>query len=333
MDTQILQPTIENIKKCAKELVLGEIVAFPTETVYGLGANALNESAVKKIYAAKGRPSDNPLIVHVCCKEQIVEIVKKIPQKAKLLAKEFMPGALTLVFDKKDIIPGIVTGGMDSVAVRMPSHKVALMLIKESGLPICAPSANTSSRPSPTMAKHVLNDLDTKIKYILDGGECSIGIESTVLDVRGDVPKLLRQGGITVEEIEKIIGKVEIVKDSTIALCPGMKYKHYAPKAEVLFSAYYEKMDLTICEKYDSLEIQGKSPVIICMSDRSKLYGNRNLMETGSTLEDYAHNLFAFLRLADEKHFDCIIAEGVTGGGLGASIINRLVKSSGGQII
>lgn len=333
METRILKPTPENIKYCAAEIKRGNIVAFPTETVYGLGGNAADENAVAKIYAAKGRPSDNPLIVHVSGKEQILRIVKEIPRDAKLLAEKFMPGPLTLVFKKQDCIPGAVTGGLDTVAVRMPSHPIAIALIKACGLPVCAPSANTSSRPSPTTAQHVLDDLKGKIPAILDGGACEIGVESTVVDVTGDKPRLLRNGGISVEQIESVVGPIEIVKSSTVALCPGMKYKHYAPKAEVLFSAFYEDMHKTIIEKYDRLATLGRNPVILCMTPRAKLYGERNLLTVGDTYEDYAHNLFADLRRADELKYDAVIAEGVTSGGMGATIINRLVKSSGGQII
>lgn len=332
MDTKIYLPTSLNIKICAKLIGEGGIVAFPTETVYGLGANALNSSAVSAIYVAKGRPSDNPLIVHVASNKQMLDIVTDIPENAKLLIKAFMPGALTLVMNKKKIVPDIVTGNLATVAVRMPSHPVALALIRASGVPICAPSANTSSRPSPTMASHVYDDLNGKIPAIIDGGACAIGLESTVIDVTTKIPRLLRNGGISIEAIEKIVGKLEIVLDSKVALCPGMKYKHYAPKCEVLFSAFYDDMHISINENYDRLEKIDKNPVILCLSSRKPLYGDRDVMIVGATYEDYAHNLFAKLREA-EKKYCAIIAEGVSNEGIGASIINRLVKSSGGQII
>lgn len=333
MDTQILKSTQENINLCADVLKNGGIVAFPTETVYGLGANAYDSVAVSKIYAAKGRPSDNPLIVHIHSLDQIKDIVKEIPSCAKALMKEFMPGALTLVFKKKDIIPDVVTGNMDTVAIRMPSHEVCRQLLKVCDLPICAPSANTSGRPSPTLASHVYNDLKGKIPYIIDGGSCEIGVESTIVDVSGVKPRLLRLGGVSLENIELIVGKIEIVKSSTIALCPGMKYKHYSPKADVLFSAFYDEMFTTINLKFDELVSRGKLPVIMCLNTNSTKYGQRDKLCVGDDYRDYAHNLFCSLRKADELRYDTVIAEGVMAEGIGAAIINRLVKSSGGQII
>lgn len=333
METKILTASKENLQHCAELLKKGEIVAFPTETVYGLGANALSEDAVKKIYEAKGRPGDNPLIVHVATMRQITEIAQTVPRVALTLAAKFMPGPLTLVFKKKSVIPDVVTGGLDTVAVRMPKHPVALSLIRAAGVPICAPSANLSTRPSPTTARHVYNDLNGKIPCILDGGSCEIGIESTVLDVSGDKVRLLRAGGLPLEKIREIISEVEIVKDSKVALCPGMKYKHYAPKAEVLFSAYYDDMQSTICQWYDKLTERGSKPVILCLNANAQKYADRDIIKVGDNYEDYAHNLFADLRMADDKGYSAIIAEGVPDSGIGSSLINRLIKSSGGQII
>lgn len=333
METKILIPSKENIESCAQLLRDGEIVAFPTETVYGLGANAMDAEAVKKIYAAKGRPSDNPLIVHVATMQQIRDIVETIPKAALALAAKFMPGPLTLVFKKKSVIPDAVTGGLDTVAVRMPRHPVALSLIRAAQLPVCAPSANISTRPSPTTARHVFNDLNGKIPAILDGGSCEIGIESTVIDVSSDKIRLLRAGGLTLEKIREVVGDVEILRDSKVALCPGMKYKHYAPKAEVLFSAYYDDMSETICQWYDKLSERGSKPVILCLTANAEKYGGRNCMKVGDSYADYAHNLFADLRAADDKGFTAVIAEGVPDSGIGSSLINRLIKSSGGQII
>ncbi len=333
MDTKILSTTSENIKLCAKAVKNGELVAFPTETVYGLGANALDATAAEKIYAAKGRPSDNPLIVHVASMNEVSAVVEKIPPIAVKLAAAFMPGPLTLVMKKKPCVPDTVTGGLDTVAVRIPKSSTALSLIRAAGVPICAPSANLSGRPSPTTARHVYNDLYGKIPYILDGGACKIGIESTVLDLTSDKPRLLRPGGLSPEKLRDVAGEIEIVQSGKVALCPGMKYKHYAPKAEVLFSAYYENMAQSICDWYDKLSQSGKKPVILCLSQNAEKYGDRATLKVGRTYEDYAHNLFADLRLADDRCHGVVIAEGVEDGGIGSSLINRLVKSSGGRII
>ncbi len=333
MDTKILPITSENIKLCADAIKNGELVAFPTETVYGLGANALDETAASKIYAAKGRPSDNPLIVHVASINGVSAVVEKIPPLALKLAAAFMPGPLTLVMKKKPCVPSAVTGGLDTVAVRIPKSSAALSLIKASGVPICAPSANLSGRPSPTTARHVYNDLYGKIPYILDGGSCKIGIESTVLDLTSDKPRILRPGGLPPEKLREVAGELETAKEDGVALCPGMKYKHYAPKAEVLFSAYYDSMSQSICDWYDKLSQSGKKPVIMCLSGNAEKYGDRATLKVGKTYDDYAHNLFADLRLADDRCYNVVIAEGVEDGGIGSSLINRLIKSSGGRII
>lgn len=335
MQTHILEPNKKNIKLCAKALKRGEIAAFPTETVYGLGASVYNENALKKIFTAKGRPSDNPLIVHICEKSELKKLTSEIPLKAVKLMDKFMPGALTIIFKKSDAVSKTVTGGLDTVAVRMPKNDIALSLIRECGFPLAAPSANKSGLPSATTAKHVFDDLNGRIEYILDGGECEIGLESTVIDVTTDPPRLLRNGGVTIEEIEKEIGVIEIFKTGANikALSPGMKYKHYSPKAEVYFSAFYEKMSDTIVEVYDRLKNLGRNPVILCLESRINLYGVRETINIGKNYKEYAHNLFSALRYADSKFYDAIIAEGVDEGGIGATIINRLVKSSGGQVI
>lgn len=333
METKVYMPTPTNIRHCAALLKRGDIVAFPTETVYGLGADARNETAVRKIYEAKGRPADNPLIVHVADAAQIKEIAADIPAVAVKLTESFSPGPLTVVYRKKSIIPDIVTGGLQTVGIRIPAHPVALDLLRDAGVPVCAPSANLSTKPSPTTAKHVMEDMDGRIPAVLDGGACRVGIESTVIDVTTDPPRILRKGGIPVEEIVRVIGNVGVVRSDSTALCPGMKYKHYAPKAEVLFSAYYDDMHSTICEYYDKLKTSGKNPVILALAPRAKLYGSRAVMTVGADYRAYAHNLFADLRLADEKGYTVVIAEGVEPKGIGESLINRLIKSSGGQII
>ena len=335
--TRVLQPTLKNIALCADELVNGGIVAFPTETVYGLGANAFNSSAVRKIFAAKGRPSDNPLIVHVGSVEQIQEIVTAISPRARKLIKHFMPGPLTLIFQKKDAVPDCVTGGLNTVAVRMPNDKTALELIRGAGIPIAAPSANRSGFPSPTTAQHVYGDLKGRIPYILDGGASKIGVESTVMDIRSAVPVILRVGAISLEEIEKQIGMVEIASSSAEKngkiLSPGMKYRHYAPRAEVLFSAFYDNMHRRINEIYDNAVKNGKNPVIIGLDGRKELYENRKVYAAGKDYNGYAQNLYALLRASDAEGYDTVIAEGVPTNGIGAAIVNRLIKASNGVIV
>ncbi len=234
-------PNKEIIEQAATILKNGGLVAFPTETVYGLGANGLDAAACKKIYEAKGRPSDNPLILHIAQKQALYEIVKCVPEKAEKLIDAFWPGPLTMIFEKKDCVPNEITGGHSTVAVRFPSHVVAQEIIKASALPIAAPSANSSGKPSPTKASHVIFDLEHKIDMIVDGGSAEVGLESTIVDVSGKIPMLLRPGAVTKEMIEEVIGQIEI--DPTILSkpssdvapkAPGMKYTHYSPKADVI---------------------------------------------------------------------------------------------------
>lgn len=326
MKTQILQVDDVSIQLAAKGIVDGKTVAYPTDTVYGLGANALNEEAVKKVYSAKGRQITKPLIVCVADKAMFKRVVQKITPTASKLIDLFLPGALTLVLPKSDIVPSVVTAGGANIAVRIPKSDIALKLIRYAGVPITAPSANTSSKPSPTLAKHVQDDLNGKIDYILDGGACDIGIESTVIDLTGK-PRMLRSGGVDLEAIEKVVGKVEVERHETNYA------KQYAPKASVYFSAFYDEMHHTICDRYDMLSMRGQTPVILCVSDRNKLYGKRNYYDMGDSYDDYAHNLFAALRRADDDGYNAVIAEGIPAGGIGDTLINRLIRSSGGQII
>lgn len=324
MITQILEFNKENTELCAQEILKGEIVAFPTETVYGLGANALNPSAVSKIYLAKGRPSDNPLICHVSSISMIDELAYLTPAAEKLI-EAFMPGPITIVLKKKPAVPDVVTGGLDTVGIRMPNHECALALIRAANVPICAPSANTSSRPSPTTAEHVYNDLNGKIKYILSGGRCEVGLESTIVDCADNV--LLRKGGLPVDSIERVIGKLSKPPKSDVPLCPGMKYKHYSPNAEVYLALPGEDMRQRIEAKYDSLE--GKTVILSLGGD----YGKRNVDIVGKNVEEYAHNLFYEFRRLDDEGYTSIVCEGVDEGGLGAALMNRLSKASGGKII
>lgn len=333
MKTQIYKANTQNLTKCARLLREGEIVAFPTETVYGLGGNALDENSVKKIYSAKGRPSDNPLIVHVADKADIVGLVKQIPPKAQAIIDAFMPGPVTVVLPKKDIIPSVVTGGLDTVALRIPENEIARKLIRLSGCPVCAPSANTSTRPSPTTAKHVYDDLNGKIPAIVDGGECNVGVESTVIGFVGDKPRLLRAGGTALEKLEEVVGEIEVVRSSTVALCPGMKYKHYSPSAQVFITTETDGVTEKLTTVYDEFLQKGEKPVIICLDEIAKNIGTRAVYNAGKSVDEYAHNLFALLRKSDEEKYTVVLCQSVNIGGLGLSVMNRLEKACGGNRI
>ena len=302
--------------EAAEILKNGGLVAFPTETVYGLGANALNEEAAKKIYAAKGRPSDNPLIAHISCMEELPAIVKEIPEAGRKLAEKYWPGPLTMIFPKKDIVPYGTTGGLDTVAVRMPVDPVANCLIHLAGVPIAAPSANTSGRPSPTKAEHVIEDMDGKIEMIIDGGAVGIGVESTIVDVSSEIPTLLRPGAITIEMLRETLGQVDIdpvilgpVSGDIKPKAPGMKYRHYAPKADMtLVEGDMDKVVAYINEQTKKAEAEGKKVGIICTEESQDMYQGGNLEVIGSREheETVAHNLFAVLRDFDARKVDCI---------------------------
>lgn len=330
MVTELLSPTAENIEKCAKLLRAGEIVAFPTETVYGLGANALDGSAAKKIFEAKGRPAANPLIVHVSNAGQI-DLIAHINEKAQLLIDQFMPGPLTLVLNKKPDVADIVTAGGGTVGVRMPDHPVALALIEKAGVPVCAPSANTSSRPSPTMAEHVYEDLNGKIPAIIDGGKCPLGVESTIIDLTGQ-PRVLRAGAVPLSEIEKVIGAVNTDVIYSNELNSMKTPKNFVPRINMMFSAYFTGMADNINAYYDQLVMRSEKPVIFCLDWRKEKYGGRSVILMGETVDDYARNLFEKIREA-EKEYSVVIAEGVPKTGLGVTLLSRLVKLSHGQVI
>jgi len=309
MDTKILQNNSENIKLVAAAIKNGEVAAFFSETVYGLGANALDKDAIKKIYLAKGRPSDNPLIVHLDCVSSI-EKYAFVTHLAKKVMDNFMPGAVTVVLKKRENIPHEVTGGLDSVGIRVPKSKLARDLIAACGVPLCAPSANLSGSPSPTSAAHVYDDLKGRIEYILDGGECQIGLESTVIDCTGDKVKLLRHGGVGIEELERVVGDVEVVRfDGGAATSPGQKYKHYAPKAKVV---YFEHGDM------DELA-------------RLKNMYDRYIVLDGIDDEDYARELFKIFRGADKAGVHTIICELAESKGIGRAINNRIKKAAYGK--
>lgn len=338
-------PKEELLKKPAEILRNGGLVAFPTETVYGLGANALNEEAAKKIYEAKGRPSDNPLIAHIADFDGLGPLVSEIPEAGKKLMEAFWPGPLTLIFPKSSMVPYGTTGGLDTVAVRMPSDPVANALIRLSGVPVAAPSANTSGRPSPTTADHVWQDMNGKIDMIVDGGAVGIGVESTIIDVSGKVPMILRPGAITQEMASAVLGLM-VPLDPAITSgpmkadvrpkAPGMKYRHYAPKADLtLVEGETEAVTETINCLADEKIGQGFSVGIICTEETKSLYPAGMVKSLGfrAKEETLAHNLYAVLREFDDLKADFIFSESFSKDHLGQAIMNRLTKAAGYHIL
>ncbi|WP_297500781.1 L-threonylcarbamoyladenylate synthase [Thermococcus sp.] len=322
------------IKVVARFILEGKLVAFPTETVYGLGANALNVSAVRRIFEAKGRPTDNPLIIHIADFSDLKRLAREIPREAKLLAERFWPGPLTIVLPKAEDVPDVTTGGLDTVAVRMPSHPIALALIRAS-TPIAAPSANISGKPSPTLAEHVVDDFYGKIEVIIDGGETNVGVESTVVDLTSDKPVLLRPGGLPLEEIEKVVGEVEIHpavmgKTVGIARSPGMKYRHYSPNAQVIVvEGERERVRRKIAQLVGEYRSKGYRVGVMA----TEKYEANEFFYLGKSEEEVARNLFKALRALDKRGVDIIIAEGVEERGLGLAVMNRLRKASGYRVI
>ncbi|MBZ2174935.1 threonylcarbamoyl-AMP synthase [Schnuerera sp. xch1] len=347
METKIVKVNNINserklIMEGAKYIKEGKLVVFPTETVYGLGANGLDEEAVLKIFHAKGRPQDNPLILHVSSMKEVKSLVKSISTEAERLMEKYWPGPLTMLFQRSDAIPDIITAGLDTVAIRMPNNSIALKLIEMSGVPIAAPSANTSGKPSPTSVQHVIEDLYGKVDMIIDGGATGVGLESTVLDLTGNIPMILRPGGITLEDLQYIIPNVEfdlsIIKDNEniIPKSPGQKYRHYAPKADmIVFTGEVDNIVNTIKEKSNELTKQGKSVGIMATDETKDRYDEEIVISVGSrkNKETIAHNLFNAIRLFDKKNVDIILSEGVELSHIGIAIMNRLKKASGGNII
>ncbi|NLY77155.1 MAG: threonylcarbamoyl-AMP synthase [Tissierellia bacterium] len=347
METRIVKvnrdnPEVELIKEGAELIKSGKLVAFPTETVYGLGANGLDEEAASKIFVAKGRPQDNPLILHVSSLEEVKQLVKSIPKQAEIIAEKFWPGPLTMIFERSSLIPDVITAGLDTVAIRMPDHKIALELIRASGVPIAAPSANTSGRPSPTIAQHVIEDLYGKIDMIIDGGATGVGLESTVLDLTGELPTILRPGGVTLEDLKPIIPDVtldlSIVKDedNIIPKSPGQKYRHYAPKAHmIVYCGQVDDIVEAIKNRAKELIEEGKTVGIMATDETKSSYQEGMVVSVGSRKDmgTIAHNLFNVLRNFDEKKVDIILSEGVEMEDLGTAIMNRMKKASGGNII
>lgn len=331
------------LEEAAAVIRNGGLALFPTETVYGLGANALDEKAAKKIYEAKGRPSDNPLIAHIADLDGLKPLVSEIPEAGRKLAEAFWPGPLTLVFPKNGIVPHGTTGGLETVAVRMPSDPVARELIRLAGVPIAAPSANTSGRPSPTRAEHVFQDMDGKIDLIVDGGPVGIGVESTIVDVTEEIPTLLRPGAITMEMLGAVVGKVDVdpaitgpMRADVKPKAPGMKYRHYAPKASLTLvegdaEAVTARINHLAAEKLG----EGLRVGIICTEETKELYPAGMVKSIGLRADEatVAHNLYAVLREFDDLEADVIFSESFPADELGQAIMNRLNKAAGYQII
>lgn len=330
----------EAICQAAEILRRGGLVAFPTETVYGLGGNGLDENACRRIYAAKGRPSDNPLILHIASEAQLHGIVSQIQPVAQKVMEAFWPGPITLVFQKADCVPFSVTGGLSTVAVRFPNHQAAQKLIAKANLPIAAPSANTSGKPSPTRASHVAYDLDGKIDMILDGGPCQVGLESTILDVSGEMPTLLRPGAITREMIEAVIGSIGVdpavldkPKEGVLPKAPGMKYTHYSPKAAVTLveGTSLEAVVNNINRLAKDAKAQGKRVGILATDQTKDRYTADVVLSLGDRRkpEDVGANLFKLLRKFDYLDVELVYSEVFEEAGEGMAIMNRLRKAAG----
>jgi L-threonylcarbamoyladenylate synthase len=336
-DLSDLSTSYPQLSQAAQLLRENEVVAFPTETVYGLGANACSDMAVRKIYEAKGRPSDNPLIVHIASINKLDEIVKDIPAYAYKLIDEFWPGPLTLILPKKgDKLSTLVTAGLDTVGVRMPDHPVALTLIREADVPIAAPSANQSGKPSPTHASHVYHDLNGKISGIVDGGTTGVGVESTVVDCTTTVPTILRPGGVTKEQLEAVIGEVKLdqalIEDGHAPKSPGMKYTHYAPNAPVIVV----KGQLPFLQELvDHYQIEGKKVGVLTTEENSLRLRANKVIACGSraNLQTVAAQLYDVLRKFDEEDIDLILSESFPQDGVGEAIMNRLLKAAGNNMI
>lgn len=330
------------LQQAGELLKAGKLVAFPTETVYGLGANGLDAQAVAKIYQAKGRPSDNPLILHIAHQEELNQLVIEIPANAQALIDKYWPGPLTVVLKRTNIVPDSVSGGLDTVAVRLPNSKVARELITFAGVPIAAPSANTSGRPSPTSAQAVFADLDGRIDAVIDAGDCDIGVESTVVDCTTPVPTLLRPGGVTLEMLMDTLGAVEIDpalggSEEYVPRAPGMKYTHYAPSAPMmLFEGSYPRIaDLIVQEAHDAIVAGKKVGAIVSAETAERLPKSVATVVYGSREQvgEFAANLYTALRSYDDNPVDIILAEGIAEDGLGLAVMNRLRKASSYQII
>ena len=337
MNTLCLPATEENIRLGGRLLSEGQLVGFPTETVYGLGANALDEAAVRSIFAAKGRPQDNPLIVHVAGKDDAFPLCHVTPLAEKLM-DAFWPGPLTLVMPKKDIVPHATCAGLDSVGVRCPDHPVALALIQAAKVPVAAPSANTSGKPSPTRAKHVFEDMQGKIPLILDGGDCTVGVESTVLSVTGDIPVILRPGKVTQQDIAAVAGDCKVadsvmrpLRENESAPSPGMKHRHYAPEGKMTIVQGRDEAQVVSLLK--ALYDENENACILCRENLMTAFDERRVFSLGNTPEDTARILFAALRDMDDMKVSRILCQGWDTGGVGLAVMNRMARAAAFDII
>ena len=330
MQTKLLNFTDEHLDLAGKLIRDGQLVAFPTETVYGLGANAFDEQAVMSTFAAKGRPSDNPLIVHIYDKSQVWQIARHVSDDAQKIIDQIMPASLTIVLPKKDNISNAITAGLNTVAIRMPKSMEARKFLEACQVPVTAPSANTSSRPSPTTWQRVAEDMDGKIAAILCGEPCQVGIESTVLDLTHDEPLILRPGVVTPEQIESVLGKsVRVLTNPKEKVnSPGVKYKHYAPKVPMALDLSGDTTKL--CNLYDTLVAQGQNPVLLV--EDVAAFGSRNTHPIGTTDQQVAQNLFENLRILEQK-YNYIIASYTSKTSFAESILNRLTRSASNNII
>ena len=338
MNTVVLEvdakrPEKAKIMKAARIMRKGGLVAFPTETVYGLGANALSVRAVRKIFSAKGRPFDDPIIVHVCEERQVYGLVKDVDMRAKTLMDSFWPGPLTLVMGKSRKVPSVTTGGLGTVAVRMPNHKIACALIRAAGVPIAAPSANLFGKPSPTDAGHVLEDLDGRIDCVVDGGRARIGVESTVLDISGKKAVLLRPGKVTRADIEGVIGKIKVhplvgkkggAKGKWAARAPGMKYRHYAPRAELVLvqGGNFRRKAVRILKGF-----RGRKVAVISFGKAPKIRGAA-VKGLGGDAKRAARRLFRVFRELDRKGIQAVVVQAVPEKGIGMAVMNRMRKAA-----
>lgn len=332
-----MKPDAAALNWAAQLIREGKLVGMPTETVYGLAADALNPDAVAAVFEAKGRPGDNPLIVHIAQMADLEGLIQGDPSPAALkLAQACWPGPLTMIFPRSARVPLRTTGNLDTVAVRMPSHPVARELILRSGQPIAAPSGNRSGRPSPTTAAHMLEDMDGRIELILDGGPCDVGVESTVVDMTGEIPRILRPGGVTREQIVQICGACEVdeavmrpLKENERPRSPGMKYRHYAPAGQLtLYHGDPERVARAICSAYDEALARGQRPLILALEGNLSRYGNRRCASLGRDAGAMAHRVFADLREADELGADVIFSESVDAEGIGLAVMNRLGRAA-----
>lgn len=347
MNTRLEQISKDNInmdilREAGLIIKEGGLVAFPTETVYGLGGDGLNPQSSRKIYEAKGRPSDNPLIIHIGEWDALEKIVSYIPDSAKILADRFWPGPLTMIFKKADIVPKETTGGLDTVAVRFPSDPVAIAFIKEAGGYVAAPSANTSGRPSPTSGRYVYEDMQGKIEMILDGGSCEIGLESTIIDLTEEIPVILRPGYITEEMLQEVLSEVDVdrtilsVASGIAPKAPGMKYRHYAPKGDLVIVKGEEQQVLDFVNaKIKEGQAFGKKIGVIATDETMERYESCIIKSVGKRNDEVsiARSLYKVLREFDCEDAEYIYAESFASDGMGQAIMNRLLKAAGHKVI